>query len=246
VNPGEFNRVAFANTSAYDGVRLRDGCRRNLVRGNSIFSNGLSAVNGLGIDLSADGLAINDACDGDDGGNALQNYPVLTAAVSGAGVITVCGALNSLPSSTYLLQFYANSVAEPSGYGEGETYLGEAMVTTSAACTTDFIVTLTNVASVGQRISATATDAANNTSEFSATVLVLPQPVLRITSSNASPSLTLAWTNPATGFVLQESTNLRSPVFWTTITNVPVIIAGNFTVTLPAAFGNRFYRLLLP
>jgi hypothetical protein len=243
--PAEFNHIAFATTSAYDGVRVRDGCRRNLVRGNAIFANGGSAANGLGIDLGADGVAINDGCDGDDGGNSLQNYPVLTAAVSGT-VTTVRGSLNSQPNATYLLQFYANALAEPSGYGEGQTWVGEATVTTPAGCVTNFTVTLPGLAPVGQRLSATATDLANNTSEFSATVLVLPQPALQMTRSNVPPSVTLVWTNAATGFVLQEATNLSQPVIWTTITNTPVIVAGNFTVTLPAASGSRFYRLLLP
>ncbi|MSU56861.1 MAG: hypothetical protein EXS35_01520 [Pedosphaera sp.] len=247
VNPGEGNRIANADAGSvgYDGVRIRDSASRNLVRGNSIFGNGGSALAGLGIDLGVDGFDTNDGCDSDGGGNLRQNYPVLTAAVSG-NVTTVRGSLNSTANSTFLLQFYANAIAEPSNTGEGQAYLGDGNVTTDANCTNSFTITLTNVAPVGQRLSATATDAANNTSEFSATVLVIPQPSLLITYSNAPASVTLAWTNTATGFVLQQATNLNLPVFWSNVTNAPVSSGGLFRVTLVPLSGNRFYRLVLP
>jgi hypothetical protein len=60
------------------------------------------------------------------------------------------------------------------GNGEGKTYLGSAMVMTGANCIADFTganrITLTppSPVSAGQRVTATATDAAGNTSEFSA------------------------------------------------------------------------------
>jgi len=244
-NLGEFNTIAFATSSAFDGVRAHDSCRRNLVLGNSIYSNGGSSTKGLGIDIGVDGVTPNDACDGDDGPNALQNYPVLTAAFSG-GVTTVRGSLNSVPNSTYLLQFYANSIVEPSGYGEGQTYLGSAAVNSGADCSLDFVVTLPIPATIGQRLSATATDAANNTSEFSATVVVQPQPILSLTYSNAPASVTLAWANSATGFVLQQATNLTHPIEWSDVTNTPVDLGGQFSVMLTPGTGNRFYRLVLP
>src|SRR5262249_33951201 len=60
------------------------GAINNAILGNSIFSNA-----GLGIDLEFDGdpncIEPNDNCDGDTGPNNLQNYPVLTSAISGGG-----------------------------------------------------------------------------------------------------------------------------------------------------------------
>jgi hypothetical protein len=85
------------------------------IRGNSIFGNAL-----LGIDLGADGATPNDAGDGDSGENDLQNFPVIGTAL----VSAVSGALNSTADAIFIIDFYANAAADPSGFGEGEIYLG--------------------------------------------------------------------------------------------------------------------------
>ncbi|HET6272519.1 MAG TPA: T9SS type A sorting domain-containing protein, partial [Bacteroidota bacterium] len=52
-------------------------------------------------------------------------------------------------------------------YGEGKTFLGSADVVTNAGCAASFSVTFPVSVPTGHSISATATDTANNTSEFS-------------------------------------------------------------------------------
>ena len=136
----------------------------NAVRGNSIASNG-----GLGIDLGADGVTANDACDADTGANGRQNAPVVTSA---PGLGAVRGTLNSKPSTTFLLDFYSSPGVDPSGYGEGQAYLGSTNVATDAGCLANFSVTFKQPIPAGHFVTATATDPANNTSEFSAAVLV--------------------------------------------------------------------------
>lgn len=247
--PTTWNIIANALSIGYDGVRIRDGTRGNQVRGNSIYSNGNSSANGLGIDLNAtDGVNANDNCDIDGAASAnyLQNFPNLSNAVSSASVTVVRGSLNSTASTSFLLQFYANANLEPSGHGEGQTYLGETTVTTSAGCTTNFSVLLTNIATVGQRVSATATDAAGNTSEFGPAIAVVPQPTLGLILSNTPPAVTLRWTNLATGFELLQTPSLSPPIVWTAVTNVPTSGGGFFAVTLAPTNGSRFYRLALP
>jgi hypothetical protein len=173
-NPGEGNVIAFngVNTN-HSGIQILDGgATGNQIRGNSIFSNA-----SLGIDLGGLGLTANDNCDGDTGGNNSQNFPVLTAAVNGAGNIRIEGTLNSTASSTFTLDFYSNPACDTSGNGEGKTYLSSAQVTTAANCTATFTgenaITLANVTvPAGQFVTATATDAAGNTSEFSACIQV--------------------------------------------------------------------------
>jgi hypothetical protein len=62
------------------------------IKGNSIFSNG-----GLGIDLSLDGVTLNDPGDPDTGPNNLQNYPVINGVTISGGSATI---LNSTASPT--------------------------------------------------------------------------------------------------------------------------------------------------
>lgn len=136
---------------------------RITMRGNRITGNG-----GLGIDLDQDGVSPNDADDSDIGSNGRQNFPVLTSVLATAIDTTVTGTLNSLPNTTYTIDLYTNDVADPSGFGEGATYLGSAIVLIGATGTANFGVVLPTVIAPGTVVSATATDGAGSTSEFSA------------------------------------------------------------------------------
>jgi hypothetical protein len=233
------NQVAFAQT-VYAGVRIRNGSTNNAILGNAIFSNGA-----LGIDLGNVGVNANISCGAAaaNSANMAQNYPVLAQAVSGNGT-GIRGTLNSRPNATVLLQFFANPACDASGYGEGQFYLGQATVATGTYCTNNFVVTLPAQVPAGYTvITATATDSANNTSEFSACVTVAPVPGLTISPSPTNQTVTLAWTNTATGFVLKQTSSLSPPTQWTTVTNAPIIANGQFVVTLSATGDNRFYAL---
>lgn len=95
---------------------------------NSIHNNG-----GLGIDLNDDGVTPNDWLDGDMGPNDLQNYPMLISVVHTADFAHVSGVLHSKPGQTYVLWFFANAQCDPSGYGEGETFVDDLMITTDSS-----------------------------------------------------------------------------------------------------------------
>src|SRR4029077_21125802 len=90
-----------------EGVSISDATTiRNVVSQNSIFNN-----SGGGIVL------YNNA-------NGQQAYPIISSAVLGAsdqnlGGIDISGSLNSTPNTTFLVEFFANTVADSSGYGEG-------------------------------------------------------------------------------------------------------------------------------
>ena len=162
--PGEANRIAYAQTSGYDGVRVQpDGGLGNVIRGNTIFSNAE-----LAIDLGPGNVTPNDLNDPDTGPNNLQNYPVLAAA-TGRYITTVTGTLNSRPNAAFILDFYGGN----DGVGQGGHYLGSHTVNT-VGNNVSFSVTFTNAVSVGSFIAATATDSAGNTSEFSASTVVPP------------------------------------------------------------------------
>ncbi len=148
----------------------------NAILGNRIYNNTAPGFNGAarGIDLNRtplgqgiDGPNPNDPLDADVGNNNLQNYPVLSGVINGANSATVQGTLNSTPNSTFRVEFFSNSTVDPSGYGEGEHYLGFTNVTTDANGNASFSTTLATGSIAGKYISSTATDSANNTSEFS-------------------------------------------------------------------------------
>ena len=130
------------------------------ILGNSIFQNGA-----LGIDLVAelnvffstgDGVTPNDVGDPDIGGNNLQNFPVLTSATTNADT-TVEGTLNSIADTTFRVEFFSNSAVDPSGFGEGQTFLGFADVTTDASGDASISATLPVAVPGGEFITATAT-----------------------------------------------------------------------------------------
>ena len=82
-----------------------------------------------------------------------------------ARIVAWCGAHAAHAPSTQRL--VRSTAADPSGNGEGQTYLGFVEVQTNEDGNA-FFQTAVNAPPAGQSIiTATATDAANNTSEFS-------------------------------------------------------------------------------
>jgi CSLREA domain-containing protein len=157
---GEGNVIAF---NGQHGVSVRGGDREE-IRSNSIHSNvGLGIDLGLGFNAASDGVTANDAGDADSGPNQRQNFPVLTSAGSAGGVQ---GTLDSTPNTTYRLEFFANQNCDPSGYGEGERFLGAQSVTTDASGNATVSASVSSFPS-GRSVTATATDPDGNTSEFS-------------------------------------------------------------------------------
>lgn len=187
--PNSPDAAAAGNTIAYNGgngISISEGLRStpilsplgDTVRGNSIHDN-----SGLGIDLGelqynggwvghitsfslGFGVTANDPLDADSGSNGLQNFPVLSAVLSGA-TPRVQGNLNSTPNRTFVLDFYASSAVDLSGYGEGDRYLGAATVSTDGNGAATFNVSLASILYGGEYVTATATDSDGNTSEFS-------------------------------------------------------------------------------
>jgi sugar lactone lactonase YvrE len=70
-------------------------------------------------------------------------------------------------------------------------------------------------------------------------------PQLTILLSGVPPSgIVLTWPTNAVGFTLQSTTNLVSPVVWSTNSPAPVVIAGQNTVTNPITGPQQFFRLV--
>jgi hypothetical protein len=115
------------------GVNLPFSPNSIPILGNRIYSNG-----SLGIDLSGDGVTANDHCDGDGGANNLQNFPVITSASIASGMLTISGMLDSGASTSFRLEFFSSVQGDPSGNGEGRTFLGAVNRTTDASCIATF------------------------------------------------------------------------------------------------------------
>jgi len=167
------------------GASAADAASRITIRNNSIYNNG-----SLGIDLANDGVTANDNTDPDAGPNTRTNFPVLTQTAAGT---LVEGSYNGLKNQTFTMDYYANQTADPSGYGEGQTWIGSMNFTTDANGQVTFgptpttgsadNVTFTSASLHGSALdwlkisggavpsgwslAATATDAVGNTSEFS-------------------------------------------------------------------------------
>ena len=159
----------------------------NAILGNQIFGN-----DDLGIDLGGDGVTPNDGNDLDTGPNGLLNFPVITSAVETAGTIDVDFGLD-VPDGNYRVEFFVNTAGDPSGNGEGETFVSSVDVSVTGGVPTPGSHTFAG--SVGDIITATVTEGTitpfGSTSEFSAAYTCTPL-------DTTPPVITLVGANPQT------------------------------------------------
>ena len=174
---GTKNVIAF---NAGRGVQIDSGT------GNSVLGNTISFNGGLGIDLGPAGVTPNDPGDPDPGANLLQNFPILTGAVLDTASTQIQGSLNSIALVNYRLEFFSTVLCDPSGNGPGQRFLGFADQSTDAGGNVAFAATLPS-AVLGPWLTATATDAGGNTSEFSA-CLAVPGPSVTSIDPTSGPA----------------------------------------------------------
>jgi hypothetical protein len=168
---GESNVIAF---NGRDGVRVDTGTG-NAIRQNSIHDSGR-----FGIALF-------------NNGNHNQPAPVLTSAVTTGSSITIQGTLTAAASTTYALDFFASQDPNPSGFGEGEQFLGSAPVTTDGSGTKSFSFAFAASVDADWVVSATATDPAGNTSHFAQDVTAAPPTIASgAAGGGAAPGLSAA------------------------------------------------------
>ncbi|WP_108667147.1 cell wall-binding repeat-containing protein [Euzebya rosea] len=127
---------------------------------NTIHDNGALGID-LGKSFLADGVTPNDTGDGDVGPSGFQNFPVLNTPTAGRALR---GSLDSTPDTDFVIEVFASDECDPSGYGEGERFLGAVDARTDATGTTTFFVGVP--LAVGEVVTATATGP-EGTSEFS-------------------------------------------------------------------------------
>ena len=188
--------VIRGNLIAYnyaDGVALTGG------RGNAILTNSIHSNGGLGINLGTDGVTPNDAADADTGPNELQNFPVITSVLHDGTRLLVRGTIDGTgATNSYRVQFFASPAADPSGHGEGATFVGEETIAVGSTGAAPFAVALPAALPAvqeGHYLTATATGRTSTggtvpvqTSEFSPAVAV-PRP------DTEAPRVAGVWVN---------------------------------------------------
>jgi len=245
---GQANTIQF-NGGA--GVEVTSATAvQNEISGNVIYDNG-----GLGIDLYPAGINTNDVLDADTGANGLQNFPVLTSATISFSALSVSGTLDSKANATYRLEFFATPTWDSTNLAEGKIFLGSTNVTTDGSGNATFTAAFATTPDTNYLITATATDASGNTSEFSAGTGI-------VTTGAASPSLTMsasttggsggggattmsvAWPSAATFFSLEKTTSLQPPVQWQAVTSGILDSGGVKSVVITnGSATNEFFRL---
>ncbi|MDB5301728.1 MAG: Cna domain protein [Phycisphaerales bacterium] len=223
---GNHNSV-LSNTISYNdqnGVTVFSGIG-NTIRKNSSYLNGWWAI-----DLGDDRVTMNDAS-GHDGPNLYQNFPVIISAViSNSGQITLTGTLDSLANGPFTIDFYSSALADSSGYGQGQNWLGSVVVTPDASGHCIFSATFAAPAGGQAVVSATATDADGNTSEFGKTIDITQAPAPSATTATLSSSLNPSQLGQMVTFTAAVSNNGSGPITGTVTFYDGATVLGTGTV----------------
>ena len=163
-------------------LATQTACHRKSILGNSFGTNGT-----IPIDLGGNGKRLtnqpsSNQGDGTNGPNALQNYPVLSGVTTSGNNDTVTGTLTSAPNANFRIEFYSYT----------SIYQGYQYVKTNASGVATFSTVVPYGPGLfggggGDSITATATDAVGNTSEFSPAVIG-PAPTTKINTTTTIAS----------------------------------------------------------
>lgn len=161
--PGRGNVIGF---TSHIGIAVSADSDRIGIFGNSMFRDQQQGIN-----LGGPGSDANDPGDADAGANTLQNFPVIITASTGT-TTAVGGTLNTTPNTAGIrIQIYGSPACHSTGFGEGQTFLGEVTVSTDGGGNVSWSATGLPAVAVGSVITTTATSPSGssyNTSEFSA------------------------------------------------------------------------------
>jgi hypothetical protein len=160
----------FTVTSQLDRPAATDGdgtLRGEILAANLVGAGNSALPNNSGID-----------------NNAGQNYPVISSVVIAQNGAHVTGTFSSTPSTTFTIEFFANATGDPSGYGQGQTYVSSISVTTDGGGNASFNNVPIGQIALGSAVSATATDNTSfNTSEFAQDAIATTTTVTAVSSS---------------------------------------------------------------
>ena len=164
VEPGAGNRIAFNGGAGIASPNGTDPYIAGRIFSNSIYSN-----QGLGLDRGENGVTPYR--------NTHVQSPVITSVTSSDSGTVISGNLRTYtfgPQGPHTLQFFSNTESDPTGYGEGQTLIGQTTITAGQSVAVPFEVTITPAVPPGRFVTAVAigqSDTQNDgpiyTSEFS-------------------------------------------------------------------------------
>lgn len=169
--------ISIGGVGANEGNIIANNSRGVVLGGNSsnsvaILGNSIYANTGLGIDLAGDGVTPNDPLDSDPGQNTLLNFPVLYEPVESGGDTDIPFDYD-LPAGSYRIEFFSNTSADSTGYGEGEEFIGSDTFVSSGGGTALGNSTVTGTGYTNIRATVTLEDGGDYilTSEFSGPIV---------------------------------------------------------------------------
>jgi hypothetical protein len=170
----------------------------NTISANSIYDNEY-----LGIDIFPPGVNANDAGDADSGPNGLMNFPVISTTGHDLtwGSTFITGTLSTQNPQNATIELFKAAPDLFFNHGEGKTYLGSATPDNAGnwAAIVSGLIT-------DDEVTATATDATGNTSEFALNTSV----VVGLEENGTVHSSFSVYPNPAKE-VFQVSYELNEP-----------------------------------
>jgi hypothetical protein len=221
--PGAGNTIAFNKVS---GVVV--GAGQCAILGNSLFSNS----GGPQISLLS-------------GGNSNAVAPLVTSVMNNGTATRFQGTLVSTPSTTFRIEFFAS----PTSAGHGKTFLGAASLTTDSTGAGGVSAVLLTGNITNQFVTATATDPAGNTSQFSIAMPVAfyggplitadPQSVVVGQGQSAVFVVSAAGATPLSYQWWFNGSNLAGATSAAlTLTNLQSFHAGNYSVVVTNTYGS--------
>jgi len=242
-----------ANANVIAGNRDQGVLITGTSTGVTVRLNQISGNGRLGIDLAKNdgegGVTANDNLDSDTGPNDLVNFPTVTVTGSGASLKAVV-TLSAKANTDYTVDLYGVGVADPTGYGEGDTFLGTYAVKTDSTGKATVTKTVGATGSYST-VCATATETATgSTSEFGPIPTGAPIPRLTAPAvtgtAGGSVSLSATLTDRFTGKGIADAKlvftlagkSIGSPKTTSTGT-------AKFSYTIPAATAKGTYNILI-
>lgn len=185
-DPGAGNTIAFSGSYGIKSAHFPAFEANFSVLGNSVHDN---TDRGIALTFGTP-ATMNDDLDADTGPNDLLNFPDHVT-YEEAGSDTVMRYTLDVPAGDHRVEFFSNTAADGSGYGEGETYLDSQIITSDGTGSQDFSYILSGTGHANIAATATQLDESDDgfgvTSEFSAIATEYFEADLALTKTLLNP-----------------------------------------------------------